>query len=59
MLVLTLPRRFFDDDTSEARSASTLSAAGDRGSQCVHDSAVNLEAPGFGQVSVFIGPMAQ
>ena len=28
-LVLTLPRRFFDD-TSEARSASTLSAAGDR-----------------------------
>lgn len=29
-LVMTLPRRFFDDDTSEARSASTLSAAGDR-----------------------------
>ena len=29
-LVLTSPRRLFDDDTSEARSASTLSAAGDR-----------------------------
>ncbi len=29
-LVMTLPRRFFDDDTSEARSTSTLSAAGDR-----------------------------
>ena len=29
-LVLTLLRRFFDDDTSEARSASTLSAAGFR-----------------------------
>ena len=29
-LVMTLPRRFFDDDTSEARSASTLSAACDR-----------------------------
>jgi hypothetical protein len=29
-LVWTLTRRFFDDDTSEARSASTLSAAGDR-----------------------------
>ena len=28
-LVMTLPRRFFDDDTSEARSTSTLSAAGD------------------------------
>ena len=30
VLVLTSPRRLFDDDTSEARSASTLSAAGDR-----------------------------
>ena len=29
-LVMTLPKRFFDDDTSEARSTSTLSAAGDR-----------------------------
>ena len=29
-LVLTSPRRLFDDDTSESRSASTLSAAGDR-----------------------------
>ena len=29
-LVLTSPRRLFDDDTSEAWSASTLSAAGDR-----------------------------
>ena len=29
-LVMTLPRRFFDDDTSEARSTSTLSAACDR-----------------------------
>ena len=29
-LVMTLPRRFFDDDSSEARSTSTLSAAGDR-----------------------------
>ena len=29
-LVLTLPRRLFDDDTSEARSVSTLSAAGFR-----------------------------
>ena len=28
-LVMTLPKRFFDDDTSEARSTSTLSAAGD------------------------------
>jgi len=29
-LVMTLRKRFFDDDTSEARSTSTLSAAGDR-----------------------------
>ena len=28
-LVMTLPKRFFDDDTSEARSTSTLSAVGD------------------------------
>ena len=29
-LVMTLPRRFFDEETSEARSTSTLSAAGER-----------------------------
>jgi hypothetical protein len=27
---MTLPRRFFDEETSEARSTSTLSAAGER-----------------------------